>query len=179
MSGESAVADIGPVELVVFDFDGVMTDNGVWVHQDGTESVRCDRSDGLGIGRLKQSGIPILVLSTERNPVVAARCTKLDIPVCHGISDKGAWLRHYLSDQKIDPLRVVYVGNDVNDADCLHFVGVPVVVADAHPSVRHLARFILSRNGGHGAVRELCDALVDGTPLALDPTTPTQSEEPR
>jgi len=176
MSGEMAVADIGPVELVVFDFDGVFTDNGVWVHQDGTESVRCDRSDGLGIARLKQSGVPILVLSTERNPVVAARCAKLDVPVQHGVSDKGAWLRHHLSEQKIDPRRVVYVGNDVNDADCLHFVGVPVLVADAHPGVRHLARFMLSRNGGHGAVRELCDALVDGTPLALQPAPPTGSE---
>jgi N-acylneuraminate cytidylyltransferase len=115
----------------------------------------------------------MLVLSTERNPVVTARCAKLHIPVHHGIADKGAWLRQHLSDSAIDPERVVYVGNDINDADCLRLVGVPIVVADAHPSVESLARFVLTRTGGHGAVRELCDALVDGTPLHPNPSPPS------
>jgi YrbI family 3-deoxy-D-manno-octulosonate 8-phosphate phosphatase len=160
---------IGSVELVVFDFDGVFTDNAVWVREDGVELVRCDRSDGLGIARLHEAGVPVLVLSTERNPVVAARCAKLHIPVHHGVADKGAWLRQHLSDSAIDPGKVVYVGNDINDADCLRLAGVPVVVADAHPSVKSLARFVLTHTGGHGAVRELCDALVDGTPLLPNP----------
>jgi N-acylneuraminate cytidylyltransferase len=159
---------IGAVELVVFDFDGVFTDNGVWVREDGVELVRCDRSDGLGIARLHEAGFSSLVLSTERNPVVAARCAKLRIPVHQGIADKGGWLGHHLSNSAIDPERVVYVGNDTNDADCLRLVGVPIVVADAHPSVQALARFVLTRTGGHGAVRELCDALVDATPLPVN-----------
>ncbi len=170
---------IGPVELVVFDFDGVFTDNTVWVREDGVELVRCDRSDGLGIGRLKDAGIPMLVLSTERNPVVAARCAKLGIPVQHGIADKGAWLGHHLMDNGVNPDRVVYVGNDANDAGCLRLVGVPVLVADAHPSVLPLARFVLSRKGGRGAVRELCDALLDGAPLSRAGTAEPENGAPR
>jgi len=166
---------VGPVDLVVFDFDGVFTDNAVWVREDGVELVRCDRSDGLGISRLHQAGFSTLVLSTERNPVVAARCAKLQIPVAHGVEDKGAWLREHLAEHEIDPDRVIYVGNDINDEGCLRLVGIPVVVADAHPTIGSLARFVLTRDGGHGAVRELCDALVDGTPLV--PAEPNGPQE--
>jgi N-acylneuraminate cytidylyltransferase len=146
--------------LAVFDFDGVLTDNAVWVSEDGTESVRCDRSDGLGLQMLTQAGVRCLVLSTERNPVVAARCAKLALPVEHGVPDKGARLLEILADAAIDANDVLYVGNDVNDAACFQLVGTAVVVADAHPDVLHLADFVLSREGGHGAVRELCDRLL-------------------
>jgi len=164
-TGGMSVTGFGSVDLVVFDFDGVFTDNAVWVREDGVELVRCDRSDGLGIARLHQAGFASLVLSTERNPVVTARCAKLQIRAEHGVSDKGTWLSQHLHAERIDPANVVFLGNDVNDADCLRLVGLSVVVADAHPSVGALARFVLTRKGGHGAVRELCDALVDGTPL--------------
>jgi N-acylneuraminate cytidylyltransferase len=146
-------------QLVVFDFDGVVTDNAVWVSEDGTESVRCDRSDGLGLQMLTKVGVPVLVLSTERNPVVAARCAKLGLPVEQGVPDKGARLLEILADRSIDASEVLYVGNDVNDASCLELVGTAVVVADAHPDVHDLADLVLSRMGGHGAVRELCDRL--------------------
>jgi YrbI family 3-deoxy-D-manno-octulosonate 8-phosphate phosphatase len=151
------------VELVVFDFDGVFTDNAVWVREDGVELVRCSRADGLGIARLREFGIAMLVLSTEENPVVTARCEKLGLPVEQGVADKGAHLAELLSSRNIDPERVVYLGNDVNDAGCLRLVGLPVIVADAHSSVASLARIVLRTSGGHGAVRELCDAIVDGT----------------
>jgi YrbI family 3-deoxy-D-manno-octulosonate 8-phosphate phosphatase len=157
------------VELVVFDFDGVFTDNAVWVREDGVELVRCSRADGLGIARLREFGISMLVLSTEENPVVTARCQKLGLPVEQGVADKGTRLRQLLSDRGVDPERVVYLGNDVNDAGCLRLVGLPVIVADAHPSVASLARIVLKTAGGHGAVRELCDAIVEGTiPTASD-----------
>ena len=147
-------------KLIVFDFDGVLTDNGVWVHEDGTESVRCDRSDGLGIAMLTEAGASVLVLSTEENAVVAARCQKLQIPAEHGVRDKGSRLSEILVERGIDPEEVVYVGNDVNDIGCLQLVGTAVAVADAHGNVAKHATIILSRNGGHGAVRELCDRLL-------------------
>jgi YrbI family 3-deoxy-D-manno-octulosonate 8-phosphate phosphatase len=150
----------GEVDLVVLDFDGVLTDNAVWVLEDGTEMVRCDRSDGLGIAMLKKAGIPVMVLSTETNPVVTARCEKLAIPCVQGVSDKGRELVAILARERIDSTRVAYVGNDVNDLDCMEIAGFPVAVADAHPQVLGTARVVLSTRGGYGAVRELCDLLL-------------------
>ncbi len=148
------------VELVVFDFDGVMTDDRVWVSQDGSESVAANRRDGLGIARLRKAGIPMVVLSTEPNPVVAARCRKLELPVIQGLSDKAAALSSLLKERQLDPAHVVYLGNDVNDLPCFALVGCAAVVADAHPDVLSQADLVLANNGGHGAVRELCDRLL-------------------
>ncbi len=150
------------LDFVVFDFDGVFTDNAVWVSEDGIESVRCSRADGLGIAHMRAAGIQMLVLSTEVNPVVSARCLKLGLEVEQGIGDKAARLAAILSERGISPATVAYVGNDVNDAGCLELVGTAVVVADAHPDVMGLAQVILTREGGHGAVREFCDALLGG-----------------
>jgi N-acylneuraminate cytidylyltransferase len=160
----------GEVDLVVLDFDGVLTDNAVWVLEDGTEMVRCDRSDGLGIAMLKKAGIPVMVLSTETNPVVTARCKKLAIPCVQGVSDKGGKLVSILARDGIDPARVAYVGNDVNDLDCLGLVGFPIAVADAHPRVLDAVHLVLSRRGGHGAVRELCDLLLSKPAVTSDIT---------
>jgi N-acylneuraminate cytidylyltransferase len=145
--------------LVVFDFDGVMTDNRVWVAEDGTESVACNRSDGLGLEKLRRLGVDLFVLSTESNPLVAARCRKLDLPLEQNVRDKADCLRCLLRERGVAAADVVYVGNDVNDADCMRIVGCSVAVADAHPDVRPLADVMLTRPGGHGAVRELCDRL--------------------
>jgi YrbI family 3-deoxy-D-manno-octulosonate 8-phosphate phosphatase len=147
------------VRLVVLDFDGVMTDNRVWVDQDGRESVAANRSDGIGISRLRRSGIEVVVLSTEANPVVAARCRKLDLPFLQAVEEKGAALESMMKDRRVDPACVVYLGNDVNDLPCFPLVGWAVVVADAHPEVKVNADHVLGRNGGYGAVRELCDLL--------------------
>src|SRR5579862_1113898 len=96
-----------PIEFVVFDFDGVFTDNTVWVTQDsGIELVRCSRADGLGIALMHQAGVPMYVLSTEVNPVVEARCRKLNLEVEHGLEDKGARLKQLLDERGIDPERV-------------------------------------------------------------------------
>ena len=165
----TAVAWPDPLELVVFDFDGVMTDNSVVVSGSGEEHVRCDRADGWGIARLRDAGVPMLVLSTEEHPVVAARCRKLGLEAHQGLDDKGAHLQQVLGERDIAPEAVVYVGNDVNDLACLRMVGLPVVVADAHPSVVPAAKLVLSRPGGRGAVRELCEALLARAPIARIP----------
>jgi N-acylneuraminate cytidylyltransferase len=151
------------IGAVVFDFDGVFTDNGVVVMQDGREAVVCSRFDGMGITRLRKTGMPMLVLSTEANPVVSARCAKLGLECLQNSADKVVDLTRWLTARGIDPATVVYIGNDVNDAGPLQMVGCGVVVADAHPDVMPLARIVLSNVGGRGAVRELCDLIMKGT----------------
>lgn len=149
------------IAAVVFDFDGVMTDNRVITTQDATESVSCDRSDGLGIAALRKAGIRLQVISTEVNSVVAARCAKLKIPCIHGEEDKAARLKQWLAEENIDPAKTIYVGNDRNDSLCLELVGCPVAVADAYPEALQRALIVLNREGGKGAVRELCDMILN------------------
>lgn len=149
------------VGLLVLDFDGVMTDNRVWVDGQGRESVAAHRGDGWGLARLREAGVEVIVLSTETDPVVAARCGKLGLPVLQGLADKGAALQDLLRDREMEPGRVVYLGNDVNDLPCFPLVGCAVVVADAHPAATAQADLVLGRAGGQGAVRELCDLLVE------------------
>jgi len=146
---------------IVFDFDGVFTDNRVLVTDDGHEAVVCHRSDGLGLERVRSLGVPLIVLSTETNPVVQRRCEKLGLPCRSGLPDKAAALAEWLREEGLDARDVVYVGNDINDRGCLEMVGGPVVVADALDEVRPLARLVLSRKGGEGAVREICDLVYE------------------
>jgi N-acylneuraminate cytidylyltransferase len=148
------------VELVVFDFDGVMTDDRVFVNQEGVEMVAANRRDGMGITLLHKAGIRMMVLSSEKNPVVQARCNKLKLPVIQGIDEKAAVLRKYLLDNKISSDTVIYVGNDINDLPCFTEVGCAFAVADAHPLALRQADIVLRHNGGYGAVRELCDILL-------------------
>lgn len=147
------------IRLAVFDFDGVFTDNCVYVFEDGREAVRCTRFDGLGLRRLELSGVEALVLSTERNPVVGARCAKLKIDCQQGCDDKGAALEEIVASRGLEYTNVAFIGNDVNDLDCLQRVGLPIVVQDAHPDVHAVARYRTQRLGGHGAVREVCDLI--------------------
>ena len=145
------------VDAVVTDFDGVHTDDRVLVGQDGSEYVFANRSDGMGVRLLREAGMPVLILSTEANPVVAARARKLGVPVLHGVDDKAGALRAWASDAGIALDRIAYVGNDINDLACLALVGWPVATADAHPLVRSAARVVLTRRGGDAAVRELAE----------------------
>jgi YrbI family 3-deoxy-D-manno-octulosonate 8-phosphate phosphatase len=150
-------ARLQDVALLVFDFDGVWTTNQVLVMQDGTEGVLANRSDGLGIGMLRESGLDMMVLSAEVNPVVTARCNKVKMLCVQGEKDKAAALRRILAEKKIDASRVAYVGNDVNDVPCMNMVGVPIAVADSWPTVLPHAKLVTQRIGGHGAVREVCE----------------------
>jgi len=149
-----------PLDAIVFDFDGVHTDDFAYVDQEGVETVRVKRGDGLGIGLLKDAGLTLLILSTEKNPVVQARAKKLGVTAITGKDDKAEALSDWLATNDIDPSRVAYVGNDVNDAGCLEMVGWPIVVQDAHPDVKRLARLTLDSRGGEGAVRELADLVL-------------------
>ncbi|WP_327374572.1 acylneuraminate cytidylyltransferase [Streptomyces sp. NBC_01216] len=143
------------VDAVVLDFDGTQTDDRVHIDADGREFVSVHRGDGLGIAALRRAGIPLLILSTEQNPVVAARARKLRIPVLHGVDRKDLALKQWCEEQGIDPQRVLYAGNDVNDLPCFHLVGWPVAVGSAHDSVRAAARAVTVTPGGSGAIREI------------------------
>jgi len=149
-----------PVKLVVFDFDGVMTDNRVWVDSDGHEFIAAYRSDSMGIHSLRAVGIESVVLSTETDKAVEARCRKIGIEVMQGVKDKATRLKNYLAEKAIDPQQVVYVGNDINDLPCFPLVGCAVAVADAQEQVIREADMVLSRDGGFGAVREICERIL-------------------
>ena len=119
----------------------------------------CDRSDGYAIGQLKRTGLPILVLSSEKVAIARFRCQKLELECIHGVDDKAASLRQWLSERKLAAEQTVYVGNDLNDIGCMRMVGHPVAVADAFPEVIAAARYMLAAGGGHGAVCEIALAL--------------------
>ncbi len=149
------------LRLLVLDFDGTLTDDRVWVDQDGREMVAAHRGDGFGIARLRAAGVEVVILSRETNPVVAARARKLQVPVFQSVTDKAAALRRLLQERGVPAAQAAFVGNDINDLPAFHEVGWAVAVADAHPDVRRAADWVLSRPGGHGAVRELCDLILE------------------
>ena len=157
------MSDVRPllerVRFTVFDFDGVFTDNRVWVNERGEEMLAFTRSDGLGLRRLDEVGVRYLIVSTEPNPIIGARARKLRVDCVQGVDDKLTVLLERAQAAGVQLDAVAYVGNDVNDAECLRAVGVPVVPADAWPEVKSLARWVLSRPGGSGCVREFCDGV--------------------
>lgn len=154
------------VELLVLDFDGVVTDNRVWTDEQGREMVAALRSDSLRLGELRQAGVRLVVLSSETNPVVAARAKKMGAEAIQGVgvNEKGRALRDLLEEGKIDPSHVVYVGNDLNDLPCFPIAGWAVAVADAYPELLRSADYVTTNRGGSGAVREVCDLILSIIP---------------
>ena len=149
------------IKLIVLDFDGVMTDNRVWVSENGQEMVAANRSDSLGLEILKEeTGIEVMVLSRETNQVVKARCDKLGLPVLQAVLDKAQAIQQVLAEKNLKPEQVIFMGNDVNDVPVFPEVGFTLAPADAHPAVIRRADSVLSKPGGKGAVRELCDMIL-------------------
>jgi len=148
---------IRAIRLVAFDFDGVFTDNMVYVFEDGSEAVRCFRGDGIGLRKLERAGIETIIISTETNSVVSARSRKLGIRCVQGCEDKRAALETIVQEMGLSLAQVAFVGNDINDLPCLTCVGLPIVVQDARPDVIPYAQYQTRARGGHGAVREVCD----------------------
>ncbi|MBT3994679.1 MAG: HAD hydrolase family protein [Chloroflexi bacterium] len=157
MTDSPETIQIENVKAIAFDFDGVFTDNRVYVMQNGEEAVVCDRSDGMGISMLRAAGVPMVIISTEINPVVAARGAKLRLKVLQGIDDKLPTLKKWASDNDLVLDQLAFVGNDINDVECLAGVGLGVVVADAYPVAVAASDMRLTQNGGRGAVREIAD----------------------
>lgn len=154
-------AVVREIRMIVFDFDGVFTDNRVLVLQHGTEGVLCSRADGFGLEAVKKLGIRTLVLSKEKNPVVSARCRKLNIPCIQGRDDKAEALKEEAERLAIPLRNIAFMGNDINDIECLKIAGLPVCVADAYPDILKLSLYVTNAKGGYGAVREFCDYVVE------------------
>ena len=148
------------IRALVTDFDGVHTDDCVYVDENGRESVRCSRSDGMGIELLKRAGIEVLILSKETNPVVTARAKKLNIPVIQGCNNKKTALCNWLAERGMTGNDIAYIGNDINDLECLAIAGWSCCPADAHPEVHTLVHYRTKAAGGKGSLRELCEMLL-------------------
>ncbi|MGR0221008.1 cytidylyltransferase domain-containing protein [Agromyces sp. ZXT2-6] len=159
------------VDAVVTDFDGVHTDDTASVDELGRESVRVSRADGAGVARLRDAGIPVLILSAEANPVVSRRAEKLGVDCIQGLADKGAALREWAAARGIRLDRIAYLGNDRGDIPALDLVGWPMAVPDAAPDALERARHVLQRHGGHGAVRELAELVL----AAREATAPARA----
>lgn len=151
--------DFKNIKLLVLDFDGVLTNNYVWVSEDGTESVRCNRSDGIGLSRIKRLGIQIYIVSTEKNKVVSTRANKLKTPVIQGVEDKKAAVLKLSKDLNISLQNIAFLGNDVNDIPAFEVVGIPLGVADSFEEIDKNVIYKTKKNGGEGAVREICDLI--------------------
>jgi YrbI family 3-deoxy-D-manno-octulosonate 8-phosphate phosphatase len=159
-SAKPLLPEIKKIKMVVFDFDGVMTDNKVIVDQDGKEYAICDRGDGWGIGKLKKTGKEVIIISTEKNPIVAARARKLNLECHHDCDDKLTLLKEIAKTKNINADEIVYVGNDENDLSCMQWVGFPIAVENSVNQVKHVAKYVTKSQGGDGAVREVCELMI-------------------
>lgn len=149
------------IKLLVLDFDGVMTDNRVLISENGEESVFCNRSDGLGIEMLKNKGIEVVVVSKEKNKVVQARCEKLKIECWQGVDKKEAIFLREIEKRGLNLENVCFIGNDINDLECIKNAGIGIAVADSEKPLLDVADYITKRKGGRGAVRELCSLILE------------------
>ncbi len=151
------------IKMLICDFDGVVTDNRVWTDQDGRETVAASRSDSMRFRELREHGIEVMILSSEVNSVVQARAKKMGVEAIHGVGivAKGEALKKLLAEKNVDPANVVYVGNDINDLPCFEIAGWAMAVADSYPEVLRAADYVLKKNGGYGAIREVCEIIVE------------------
>jgi 3-deoxy-D-manno-octulosonate 8-phosphate phosphatase (KDO 8-P phosphatase) len=156
----SSKINIVDIHLIVYDFDGVMTDNKVLVFHDGTEAVWCNRADGLAISEIKKIGIPQIIISTETNSVVQARAQKIELPVLQGINDKADALIRYCQEHSVNTHNVLYVGNDINDVGAMKIVGYSIAPANSADEVKNIATLVVKKDGGDGVIREILDYLI-------------------
>jgi len=156
------IDNLEKIKAVIFDFDGVMTDDNVFVNESGQESVRCSRADGLGVELLKANGMRVLILTREENPVVLRRAEKIGSEIINGARNKLELLIKWSTTNKISPQEILYVGNDVNDLKCMEWSGVSVAPNDAHPAVLASGALRLRASGGGGVVREIAELILQG-----------------
>ena len=149
------------IDVFVFDFDGVLTNNNVHIDENGKESVSCSRADGLAFDVLKKLNKPVYILSTEKNPVVKARAKKLNIPAIQGISNKAEAIKELADENHYNLKNILYAGNDLNDYLVIQLCGYSVCPADSHPKIKKISDICLNTNGGNGVVRELLEEVLN------------------
>jgi 3-deoxy-D-manno-octulosonate 8-phosphate phosphatase (KDO 8-P phosphatase) len=155
-----SMIDAADLDAVLFDFDGVLTDNRVVVFEDGREAAMCSRADGLAFDFLRRVNMPVHILSTETNPVVKARATKLKVDAMTGLRDKVAAVTELCGAHGYSANRLMFVGNDINDLPVMAAVGFPVAVADSHAAVLSIAWRVLETSGGAGVAREIVERVI-------------------
>jgi len=152
--------DLKNIKLIAYDFDGVMTDNSVYLDENGNEMVKVNRSDGLAISLIKNIGIDQIILSSENNPIVKKRADKLRIECIYGIENKAKSLKKYIEMKNIEPSNVAFVGNDINDLDVMKIVALSIAPDDANKVVKEIAHYITKSVGGKGVIREIYDLII-------------------
>ena len=153
--------NIDDIGAFVFDFDGVLTNNRVYLNQEGMESVACSRADGLAFDVLRKLNKPTFILSTEKNSVVTMRAKKLKIQAIQGVSNKVTALLSLIETKCFNIEKVLYVGNDLNDYRVMQLCGFTACPADSHEKIKEISTIILKSNGGNGVVRELIEQVMD------------------
>ena len=151
---------IDDIDLFLFDFDGVLTDNSVYISEEGVESVRCNRSDGIGFEALNKLKKKSYIISTETNPVVSVRAKKINIKSMQGVKNKTEAMKIIINREKIDQKKVLFIGNDINDYKVMKNCGYSVCPSDSHPKIKSIATFILNKKGGEGIVIELLENVI-------------------
>jgi len=148
------------IKLIVFDFDGVLTDNGVYLDLNGNELVKCNRSDGLAFNALSKLGIKTIICSTEKNNVVKARGDKLRIETFNNIGNKFEWLKKYSTCMNISPKQIFFIGNDINDYYSMKFCGYSACPSDSADKIKYISDFVLKKKGGEGVAREIVEDIL-------------------
>ena len=149
--------NINDIKVFVFDFDGVLTNNMVYLDQNGKESVSCSRGDGLAFDVLRKLKKTAYILSTEKNTVVSARAQKLQISVLQGAENKVSGIQEIIKKENCKLENILYVGNDLNDYRVMDICGFTACPADSHKKIKQISSIVLKTNGGCGVVRELLE----------------------
>jgi 3-deoxy-D-manno-octulosonate 8-phosphate phosphatase (KDO 8-P phosphatase) len=153
------------IKAVAMDFDGVLTDGGLWWGINGEEMKRLCFADVTGIPLARQAGIKLALISGESSPagmgLVQRFADKVRITdVYKGCHDKAGAIRDFAQRHRLELSQVCFIGDDVNDLPAMALAGLPAAPANAQPAVKAKAAFVASQGGGFGAVREIIDAIL-------------------
>jgi 3-deoxy-D-manno-octulosonate 8-phosphate phosphatase (KDO 8-P phosphatase) len=155
------LSDASRIQLLCLDVDGVLTDGGIHIDDRGNETKRFHVRDGTGLRMWMRMGLHVALVTGRRGMALRHRADELGIRhVIQGSTDKLADFRSLLGQLELKASEAAMLGDDLPDLPILRLAGYPMAVADAAPEVRALARFVTVRPGGHGAVREAIEHLL-------------------
>lgn len=153
---------LSKIKLLALDSDGVLTDGGVYISEDGLSFRRFDIKDGLGLRNMLDAGLPVVILSSSPDRSILNRAHTLGITMAYiGVVNKLETLRGICQTLDVAMDQVCYMGDDLPDVAVMQEVGFACTPADAVPEIQAAADLICKHGGGHGAVREVCDILIE------------------
>ena len=149
------------IDLLLLDVDGVLTDGGLIYDDNGCQIKKFNSKDGLGIRLLLDFNIKVGIITGRSSKALTHRCQNLGITLLfQGIKDKAEILKQILKQTGIPASNTAFMGDDLPDLPVMKQVGIPIAVSDAHQDLYSIAAIITSARGGHGAVREICEAIL-------------------